>query len=86
MLKADGFDKAILGKTFDTAVQEERLIYSLIKCIDVLVTRDKMTPDEAFEYMEFNVLNTYIGKSQPIFLFDTQYGDGICQKETTTDL
>ena len=75
MLKADGFDKAILGKTCDTAVQEERLIYSLSKCIDVLVTRDKMTPDQAFEYMEFNVLNTYIGKSQPIFLFDIDYGE-----------
>ena len=40
MLKADGFDKAVIGNTYDVAVQEFRLVYSVEKCIKVLVDRD----------------------------------------------
>ena len=68
MLKADGFDKAIIGQTHDTAVQEDRLIYSVEKCVEILVERDGMTSEEALEYMDFNVLCAYIGKDQPIFV------------------
>jgi len=68
MLKADGFDKAIIGQTYDMVVQEDRLIYSVEKCIEILVERDDMTPDDAIEYLEFNTLCAYVGKDQPIFL------------------
>mgnify|MGYP003136475091 FL=1 len=68
MLKADGFDEAIIGVTYDMVVQEERLIYSVDKCVEILVKRDEMTSEEAIEYMDFNVLGAYIGKDQPIFL------------------
>jgi len=68
MLKADGFDKAIIGQTYDVAVQEERLIYSIEKCVDILMKRDQMTDEQAIEYMDFNVLCAYVGKDQPIFL------------------
>ena len=68
MLKADGFDEAIIGVTYDMVVQEERLIYSVDKCVEILVKRDEMTSEEAIEYMDFNVLGAYIGKDQPVFL------------------
>ena len=68
MLKADGFDEAIIGVTYDMVVQKERLIYSVDKCVEILVKRDEMTPEEAIEYMDFNVLGAYIGKDQPVFL------------------
>ncbi len=68
MLKADGFDKAIIGQTYDMVVSEERLIYSVEKCIEILVERDGMDYEEAIEYMDFNVLCAYIGKDQPVFL------------------
>ena len=68
MLKADGFDEAIIGVTYDMVVQEERLIYSVDKCVEILVKRDEMTLEEAIEYMDFNVLGAYIGKDQPVFL------------------
>ena len=68
MLKADGFDKAIIGQTYDMVVSEERLIYSVEKCVEILVERDGMTSEEAIEYMDFNVLRAYIGKDQPVFL------------------
>ena len=71
MLKADGFDKAIIGQTHDTAVQEDRLIYSVEKCVEILVERDGMTSEEALEYMDFNVLCAYNRKDQPIFVSET---------------
>ena len=74
MLKADGFDKAIIGQTYDIVVSEERLIYSIDKCIEILVERDGMTCEEALEYMDYNVLCAYIGKDQPIFV-SSEYDD-----------
>ena len=70
MLKADGFDEAILGMTYDMVVSEDRLIYSQKKCIEILVKRDGMTDEEALEYMEYNVLCAFVGQNQPIFLDD----------------
>ena len=52
MLKADGFDKAIIGQTYDMVVSEERLIYSVEKCVEILVERDGMTSEEAIEYLD----------------------------------
>ena len=75
MLKANGLDKAVIGKTYDMAVQECRLIYSVKKCINILMERDGMDYSEAREYLEFNTLCAYISKAQPIFVdaegFDT---------------
>lgn len=74
MLKADGFDKAIIGQTYDMVVSEERLIYSIDKCVEILVERDGMTSEEAIEFLDFNVLCAYIGKDQPIFV-SIEYDD-----------
>jgi hypothetical protein len=75
MLKADGLDRAVIGKTYDMAVQEYRLIYSVKKCIKILMERDGMDYSEARECLEFNTLCVYIDKAQPIFVdaeeFDT---------------
>tara|TARA_R100001129_G_scaffold169058_1_gene137568 strand:+ start:319 stop:552 length:234 start_codon:yes stop_codon:yes gene_type:complete len=68
MLKAEGFDKAIIGQTYDMAVQEERLIYSFEKCVDILIERDGMTREEALDYMYFNAILSTVSKDQPIFL------------------
>ena len=74
MLKADGFDQAIIGQTYDMVVSEERLIYSIDKCVEILVERDGMTSEEAIEFLDFNVLCAYIGKDQPIFV-SSEYDD-----------
>ena len=76
MLKADGFDKAVIGKTYDVGVQEFRLVYSVNKCIKVLMDRDGMSDGDAREYLEHNTLCAYIDKSQPIFV-DAEYFDSI---------
>lgn len=66
-LKADGFDDAIIG------VEEGgdfRLIYSIKKCIDILVEQG-MTDDEAWEFFDFNVRGSYVGEKTPIWCMDT---------------
>ena len=63
-LFADGFDDAIIG--YDAV--GFRVVYDYNKCLDVMVKRDDMSYPEAHEYMEFNVVGTYMGDFTPIFL------------------
>lgn len=66
ILKADGFDEAIIGSDYRT----DRIVYSVSKCIKILMKRDRMTYEEALEYLEFNTLCAYVGEGTPIFLND----------------
>ena len=50
-IQLSGCDSAVLGIT-----DEGILCYSYELLIDVFVTRDGMQPDEALEWVEFNVL------------------------------
>lgn len=63
-LKADGFDDAILG------VEESsmRLIYSISKCIDILM--EDMSDEDALEYFYYNVRGAYVGEQTPIWCDD----------------
>jgi hypothetical protein len=65
-LKADGFDEAIIG------VEEVsmRLIYSVSKCIDILIARDGMSWEAAAEFFNFNVSGSYMGAKTPIWCED----------------
>jgi len=64
MLKADGFDEAVIGMDLRTGV----LVYSYSKCIEILEKRDSMTNEEAVEFMDFNVIGAYVGEKTPIFM------------------
>jgi hypothetical protein len=68
MLKADGFNEAIIGMCMDIATGEERLIYDANKCIDILIEQG-MSDEEAIEYFEFNVGGAYVGENTPIWLY-----------------
>jgi len=63
-LKADGFDKAIIG------VEENsmRLIYSVSKCLAILC--EDMIQEDAVEYFEYNVKGSYMGEKTPIWCED----------------
>ena len=65
ILKADGFDDAVIGIDTDSM----RLIYSVQKCIEVL-KKHGMDEMEAVEYFEFNVLGAYVGEKTPIWCND----------------
>jgi len=63
-LLADGFNNAILG------VDEKsmRLIYSIAKCIEILM--EDMSETDAFEYFYYNVSGAYMGEKTPIWCDD----------------
>jgi hypothetical protein len=63
-LKADGFDKAIIGVEEKTM----RLIYSVSKCISILCV--DMSEEDALEYFNFNVKDSYMGEKTPIWCED----------------
>ena len=66
LLFADGFDKAIVGvsRTFNKL----SVTYDTNKCIKTLMSRDKMSREEAIEYFEYNVVGSYVGDSTPSFI------------------
>jgi hypothetical protein len=66
-LKADGFDKAIIGVSEDFN-QPLRLVYSTNKCIEILCM--DMSELDAIEYFDYNVKGSYMGEKTPIWLND----------------
>ncbi len=65
-LIADGFDGAIIG------IDEKsmRVIYSVKKCIEILIVDQLMTDEESIEHFEFNVAGSYMGEKTPIWCYD----------------
>lgn len=64
-LKADGFDDAVIG--YDE--QSMRLIYSVTKCIEILINQGLSFTD-AMEHFDFNVKGSYMGDKTPIWCND----------------
>jgi len=67
MLKADGFDRAIIGSTYVN--HEEVLVYSADECIRVLMDERGMLFEYAVDYFEYNVEGAYVGPLTPIFVW-----------------
>jgi hypothetical protein len=65
LLKADGFDAAILGVVQRMGIQA--ICYDQDKVIEILM-EDGMTYEEAVEYFEFNIAGAWVGESTPFFM------------------
>lgn len=65
-LTADGFEEAIIG----VDEQSMRLVYSVSKCITILIEDQGMTEEEAMEHFAFNVAGAYVGEQTPIWCND----------------
>jgi len=63
-LFADGFDDALIGYDASSFCA----VYDYTNCLDILHKRDSMTPEEAHEHMEFNVVGAYVGDFTPTFV------------------
>jgi ribosomal protein S4E len=63
---ANGFEAAIIG--LDTSNEVFRVVYDKDKMIDILVESDAMSQEDAIEYLEYNVFNTYLGEGTPIYV------------------
>ena len=66
ILKADGFDDAIIGVDYQHT--EPRLIYSVTKCLEIL--EKDMDSEEAMEYFDYNVSGAYVGEKTPRWCWD----------------
>ena len=66
MLKADGFDEAIMGT--GSHFSQPVYIYDYEKCVDILCRDHGLTEEDAIEYMEFNVCGAWLGPSTPVFM------------------
>jgi hypothetical protein len=75
-LTADGFELAFLG--VGRQFNQELSVYDYDRCIEILCDRDGMTMEEAVEYMEYNVVNAWVGKGTPVFV---ELGDDGAQGE-----
>ena len=65
-LLADGFEGALIG--VGTQFGRDVAVYDFQDCVDILIERDGMSPEEAYEYMDYNVLCGYVGENTPVFL------------------
>lgn len=66
-LLADGLEAALVGYTVNHH-HPQVAVYDIGKCIEVLVERDGMTPEEADEYLSFNTLGAYVGENGPLYV------------------
>jgi len=66
-LKADGLDAAVIGIGHRCG-QPALLVYDVEKVLDILVTRDGMSYEEAREYFDFNIGGAWMGEGTPVWL------------------
>jgi hypothetical protein len=66
LLLADGFDAALIGVGF--RFTHAVAIYDKQACLRILETRDKMSPDEAEEFFDFNVAGAFVGEQTPVYV------------------
>lgn len=64
-LIVDGFNDAVIGIDGRTM----NLIYSIAKCIDILVA-DGVPLEDALEHFEYNIRGGYLGEKTPIWCVD----------------
>lgn len=66
-LLADGFDEALIG-TVRRCGDPVLAAYDYDKCVEVLMRRHNMDWEAAVEFMEFNVVGSYLGPNTPVFV------------------
>lgn len=67
MVFCDGFDAAFVG-VVEIPNGETVACYSVEKMVQVL--KGDGTEEQAREYLEYNVLSTYLGPHTPVYLHD----------------
>jgi hypothetical protein len=63
----DGLNDSIIGIVEEFG-NGPRILYSKNKVLQTLEDRDGMTPLEAIEFYEYNILGLFAGDQNPIFL------------------
>jgi hypothetical protein len=63
----DGLDDAIIGIVEEFG-NGPRILYSKNRILDILEEKDGMSPFDAVEFYEYNILGLFAGDQNPIFL------------------
>lgn len=66
-LFCDGFDDAILGIA-ERPNLGPVVAYSIETMLQIMVERDGMTHEEAYEYIDFNIRCAWVGDNTPIYI------------------
>jgi hypothetical protein len=66
-LDPEYFDEAIIGVA-QRAGGLFAVAYSEPKIIALLIKHQQMSPDDALEYYQFNILGAYMGEETPVFI------------------
>jgi hypothetical protein len=72
LLTADGFDDALIG-IGERINLDSVAVYDVDKCIDILMSRDGMSREEAVEFFDFNVKGSWVGEKTPIWVYMNPY-------------
>jgi len=67
-LFCDGFDEAIIGYA-ERINLGPVVAYDVNKIIEILMTKDGMTHEEAVEYFYYNIHGAWMGEYTPIYIF-----------------
>jgi len=67
-LEADGLEDALIGTGWQFS--QALMVYSVEKVLEILMTRDGMSHEEAREFYEFNIVGAYVGPGTPVFVED----------------
>jgi hypothetical protein len=74
LLIADGLDEAIMGVCMRYG-EPDVVAYDFLKVLKILVDRDGMSPEEALEFFEFNIIGAGMGERTPVFVDGSMYSD-----------
>jgi len=73
--RIDGYDQAIIGPAFvwNGNDRVNVLVYNAEAIRHVLVKRDGMDPEEAREFIEFNIEGAYMGPDTPLLVWPSDF-------------
>ena len=67
LMFAVNFDNAIIGVSMGISCGT-KVVYDAEEMARTLVVSEGITEEEAWEYLEFNTFNAYVGDNTPIFV------------------
>ena len=72
IMRADGLDDAIIGVATRPNM-EDVLAYDVDKIIEILMKRDGMSYEEAYEFYGYNIASAWVGETTPVFIDKNEY-------------
>mgnify|MGYP003112991018 CR=1 FL=1 len=65
LLTIDGFDDAIIGVS-ESGVP--RLVYDIEKLAELVMRKENVSEEDAYEYITYNISCAYVGENTPIII------------------